>query len=61
MFWIECPVCKEIDVGKVNNSNYYCWNCFIEFRYKHKEEVYIYSIQDDGTLETAYKLNLQGS
>ncbi|WP_241078003.1 hypothetical protein [Natranaerofaba carboxydovora] len=57
--WVQCPVCSGIDVGKVSSSNYYCWNCLVEIKYKKGNEAHIYNIQDDGTLESAYKVDLQ--
>ena len=28
---MHCPNCKEKNIGKIGNHQYYCWNCFIEF------------------------------
>lgn len=53
--WVQCPVCSSIDVGKVSNTNYYCWDCLVEFQYKKNKEAHIYEIQDDGTLVAASK------
>ncbi len=47
---IYCPVCSGIDVGKVASSQYYCWDCCIEFKMAGNRFTRIYNIEDDGTL-----------
>lgn len=45
----HCPVCGGRGVGKVGIGQYYCRDCYVEFRVK-SEQVKVYTVQDDGTL-----------
>lgn len=45
----KCPVCRGLQVGKVGNDQYYCWNCFLEFNY-NRGMVNLYEVAEDGTL-----------
>lgn len=28
---MRCPLCQRLECGQVGNSQYYCWNCCLEF------------------------------
>jgi len=46
---IRCPVCHGMQIGKVGNDQYYCWNCFMEFNF-NKGRLNLYEVAEDGTL-----------
>lgn len=46
---IRCPLCSGIQIGKVGNEQYYCWNCFMEFNF-NKGRVNMYEVAEDGSL-----------
>ncbi len=49
MMIIRCPVCNGMQIGKVGNEQYYCWNCFLEFNF-NKGRLNLYEVAEDGTL-----------
>ncbi len=46
---MNCPVCGGVQVGKVGNDQYYCWNCFVEFN-TSKGKISLYEVAEDGSL-----------
>ncbi len=46
---MNCPVCGGKAVGKVGVSQYYCWNCFLEYQVDDGK-VKIFSVAEDGSL-----------
>jgi len=48
---IICPNCHGKEIGKIATSQYYCWNCFIEFQYCDGK-YNVYQIEEDGTLSS---------
>jgi hypothetical protein len=46
---VICPLCQKNTVGKVGSSQYYCWECFVEFLIQ-KDKIVVYEVCDDGTL-----------
>lgn len=46
---MKCPVCGGVQVGKVGNDQYYCWNCFVEFN-TSKGKISLYEVAEDGSL-----------
>ncbi len=46
---VRCPVCAGLQVGKVGNEQYYCWNCFLEFNF-NKGRINLYEVAEDGSL-----------
>ena len=46
MMIIRCPVCNGIQIGKVGNEQYYCWNCFLEFNF-NKGRLNLYEVAED--------------
>lgn len=44
-----CPLCNQKFVGKIGNNQFYCRECFIEFRIS-KNKVKLYEVCDDGSL-----------
>lgn len=46
---MKCPVCGSRSVGKVGQDQYYCWECFREYRYKG-DILRIFSVSEDGSL-----------
>lgn len=46
---IVCPLCGGNSIGKVGNSQFYCWECFVEFTLQ-KNKVTVYEVGDDGSL-----------
>lgn len=46
---MHCPNCDSIDIGKIGTTQYYCWNCFLEFS-MGKGQVRLYEVQEDGSL-----------
>ncbi|MGI5859196.1 MAG: hypothetical protein ACOX8P_07765 [Tepidanaerobacteraceae bacterium] len=55
---VVCPLCQKTTVGKVGSSQYYCWECFVEFLIQ-KDKIVIYEVCDDGTLLPYGKENNQ--
>ena len=52
------PIVPKTTVGKVGSSQYYCWECFVEFLIQ-KDKIVIYEVCDDGTLLPYGKENNQ--
>lgn len=46
---MNCPVCGGKAVGRVGQDQYYCWDCFLEYR-QHGETTKIFSVAEDGSL-----------
>lgn len=44
-----CPVCGGKSTGKVGVDQYYCWDCFVEFR-RQGSEIQIFDVAEDGSL-----------
>ncbi|AVX30099.1 MAG: hypothetical protein ACOY3H_03510 [Bacillota bacterium] len=44
-----CPVCGGKSTGKVGVDQYYCWDCFVEFR-RQGNEIQVYDVAEDGSL-----------
>lgn len=42
-----CPVCMNINTGKIGNDTYYCSDCLLEFSC-NGEEMTIYYIDSEG-------------
>ncbi len=47
---MQCPQCRTIDTGKVGPSQYYCWQCLMEFKKLGQEQAEMFYVEDDGTL-----------
>ncbi|MGE5542652.1 MAG: hypothetical protein ACM3WT_06420 [Bacillota bacterium] len=47
-----CPHCGARGIGKVGSSQYYCWECCVEFRATRKGWL-VYEVLDDGSLAVA--------
>ncbi|NLW06784.1 MAG: hypothetical protein GX039_02205 [Clostridia bacterium] len=43
---LNCPNCNSKSIGKINNNQYYCWDCFVEFNDRRQ----IFTVAEDGTL-----------
>ncbi len=43
---MSCPACGSNTTGKISVSQYFCWNCFVEFNEAHE----IFEIEEDGNL-----------
>ncbi|KAB2951277.1 hypothetical protein F9B85_12985 [Heliorestis acidaminivorans] len=43
---MSCPVCGGKQVGKVGVTQFYCWNCYVEFNDRQE----IFEVAEDGTL-----------
>lgn len=54
---IRCPHCTGLQVGKVGNDQYYCWNCFMEFNF-NKGRINMYEVAEDGSLVAVEKSSL---
>lgn len=48
---MSCPNCKGIDIGKIADTDYYCWQCFIQIT-RTKQRINIYEIEADGSLSS---------
>ena len=48
---MNCPNCKGIDIGKISDTEYYCWQCCIQMIQK-KQRINIYEIEADGSLSS---------
>lgn len=46
---MDCPICGGKSVGRVGVSQYYCWNCYIEYQIQG-EAIKIFSVAEDGSL-----------
>lgn len=46
---MKCPVCRGLQVGRVANDQYYCWNCFLEFNF-NAGKVNLFEVAEDGSL-----------
>jgi hypothetical protein len=46
---VICPSCGSREVGYLPGSQYYCWNCFVQFTVgDNRAEVY--EVEEDGSL-----------
>ncbi|GGK16352.1 hypothetical protein GCM10010965_06760 [Caldalkalibacillus thermarum] len=48
---VFCPNCKGKDIGKIATSQYYCWDCFIEFAVVNGKYD-VFQIEEDGSLSS---------
>ena len=48
---MQCPICKGKALGQISIDQYYCWNCFVEF----KDEEHIYDVTEEGSLSLRVK------
>ncbi len=55
---IYCPLCHSTMVGKVGASQYYCRNCYYEFKLGGKG-VKVYKVGEDGILDEVEALSSQ--
>ena len=46
---ITCPACHSRLVGRLGNSQYYCWDCCVQFN-RTDRGVQTFHIDEDGTL-----------
>jgi len=46
---MNCPVCNGRSVGRVGMDQYYCWDCYLEYRL-HGKDIRVYSVSEDGSL-----------
>lgn len=46
---ITCPVCHSRVIGRLGNSQYYCWDCCVQFN-RTDRGVQTFHIDEDGTL-----------
>lgn len=47
----NCVNCNSVNLGKIAEHQYYCWNCFIEISTKH-EQIEVHQVEVDGTLSS---------
>lgn len=49
---IHCPLCHQINTGKIGNRQYYCWNCLIEFEIqgRNRDRIKMFVVEEDGSL-----------
>ena len=55
---IYCPLCHSTMVGKVGASQYYCRNCYYEFKTCAKG-VKVFKVGEDGGLDEVSALSAQ--
>lgn len=48
---LSCPNCKGKDIGKIGTSQYYCWDCFIEFAVTN-HGIDVFQVEEDGSLSS---------
>lgn len=48
---LQCPNCKNKNLGKIGVNQYYCWDCFIELSVS-KGMIYTHQVEEDGTLSS---------
>ena len=46
VFLMNCPVCNGREIGKIGTSQYFCWNCLVEFN----DQEQVFEISEDGSL-----------
>ena len=46
---VNCPVCHSRLVGRLGNSQYYCWDCCVQFS-RTGRGLQTYHIDEDGSL-----------
>lgn len=46
---MQCPICQNENLGKINKSRYFCSNCFIEISYAKKSKPQVFTILEDGS------------
>ncbi len=46
---MHCPLCGTCDIGKVGTTQFYCWNCLLEFT-EEEGKIKFYQVEPDGTL-----------
>ncbi|MFY9114416.1 MAG: hypothetical protein WAO23_04125 [Dethiobacteria bacterium] len=47
---IQCPLCHQINTGKIGNRQYYCWDCLIEFEIRGRDKIKMFFVEEDGSL-----------
>lgn len=55
---IYCPLCHSTMVGKVGVGQYYCRNCYYEFK-TSAQGVRVYKVEEDGGLDEVEALTNQ--
>lgn len=45
----RCPVCKQAELGRVGQNQFYCPECCLEMNMT-AEQITLFSIADDGSL-----------
>ncbi|MGV2622196.1 hypothetical protein QRD89_12225 [Halobacillus sp. ACCC02827] len=48
---MRCPNCKEKQLGKIGNDQYYCWTCCLELTMEDGK-MNINQIEEDGSLSS---------
>jgi len=46
---MECPICGNVNTGKLSKSRYFCSNCFVEIFYSRKNKLELFQILEDGS------------
>lgn len=46
---MNCPVCGRKSIGKVGVSQFYCWECYMEFAFDGTQYT-VYNVEADGSL-----------
>lgn len=46
---VTCPVCHSRVIGRLGNSQYYCWDCCVQFS-RTDRGVQTFRIDEDGSL-----------
>lgn len=54
-----CPNCQTKNIGKIGNTQYYCWGCFIEFSTIGDQITSVYQVEEDGSLHSLNDLFLE--
>lgn len=48
---MHCPNCKQKDIGKIGNNQFYCWTCFIELSVT-EGKIHVHQVEEDGSLSS---------
>ncbi len=57
---MKCPICGGRNTGLVGYRQYYCSDCYKEYRI-YKKSIEVFQIEDDGTLTRKEVMSLAGS
>lgn len=57
---IYCPYCHSTMVGRVGVNQYYCRNCYYEFK-ESKHGIKAYQLNEDGALEEIGLIGVGGT